>query len=90
MAVLAMSVIHPCSSDEQISRKRPRNDSIRDSPASVRSDQVTIALDEAQPSGKSHLPVVGIPGFSASILGPSATMGVHDCLSLSMAGEAGA
>src|SRR5271166_5562809 len=67
--------------------KSPESDSIRDSPVSVRSDQVAIDLDEAQPSGESHLPVVGVPGFSASVFGPSASTGVHDRLSLIMAGE---
>ena len=67
--------------------KSPEGGSIRDSDASVRSDQVAIELDEAQPSGESHLPVVGVPGFSALVFGPSASTGVHDRRSLIMAGD---
>jgi hypothetical protein len=57
--------------------KSPEGGSIRDSDASVRSDQVAIELDEAQPSGESHLPVVGVPGFSALVFGPSASVRVQ-------------
>ena len=57
-----MSVVH------SLSLQRPNlrgagNGSIRDSHTSVRPDQVAIDPCEAQPSGKSHLPVVGVPGF---------------------------
>ena len=58
-------------------------DSILDSRTSERSNQVIIDLNEAQPSGKSHLSVVGVPGFPGLILGPSASTGVHDRPSLS-------
>src|SRR5262245_59601045 len=68
----------------------PDNGSSRDSRASVRPEQVVVGLDEAQPSGKSHLPVVGVPGFHDSIFGPSRSAGVHDRRSLSLAGEVGA
>jgi hypothetical protein len=57
--------------------KSPEGGSIRDSDASVRSDQVAIDLDETQPSGESHLPVVGVPGFSALVFGPSASVRVQ-------------
>src|SRR5208337_3187317 len=67
--------------------EEPRSDSIRDSPVSVRSDQVAMDLDETQPSGESHLPVVGVPGFSALVFGPPASTGVHDRRSLIMAGD---
>ena len=67
--------------------KSPEGGSIRDSDASVRSDQVAIDLDETQPSGESHLPVEGVPGFSALVFGPSASTGVHDRRSLIMAGD---
>src|SRR5271166_2312667 len=67
--------------------KEPGTDSIRDSDASVRSDQVAIDLDETQPSGESHLPVVGVPGFSALVFGPSASVRVQARLSLIMAGN---
>ena len=43
-----------------------------------RSNQVRIGVDEAQSSGKSHLPIVGVPGFPGLILGPSVSTGVHD------------
>jgi len=62
--------------------KSPEGGSIRDSDASVRSDQVAIELDETQPSGKSHLPVVGVPGFPGLVFGPSASVRVQDRRSL--------
>jgi len=61
--------------------KSPEGGSIRDYYVSVRSNQVAFNLDEAQPSGKSHLPVVGVPGFPGLVLRPPASTGVHDCLS---------
>ena len=67
--------------------EEPTTDSMRDSHGPVRSNRVTIELEKAQPSGKSHLPVVGVPGFPGLILGPSAAAGVHDYRSLSMAHE---
>ena len=65
--------------------KASAKDSIPDSRTSERSNQVIIDLDEAQPSGESHLPVVGVPGFPGSILGPSTAACVHDCSSLVLA-----
>ena len=72
----------PVPSATEPQGEEPGSDSIRDSPFSVRSDQVAIDLDEAQPSGESHLPVEGVPGFSASVFGPSAPVGVQDRRSL--------
>jgi hypothetical protein len=60
--------------------------SIRDGYVSVGSDQIAIGLNEAQPSGKSHLLVVGVPGFPGLILGPSTAVDVNDRPSLIMAG----
>ena len=59
-----------------------KDDSFRDCCVSERLDQAVFDFGEAQPSGKSYLPIVGVPGFPGSILGPSASTSVHDCLSL--------
>ena len=53
----------------------------------VRSNQVVFDRHEAQPSGKSQLPVVGVSGFSALVFGPSASVRVQARLSLIMAGD---
>jgi hypothetical protein len=82
--LLVMSVVHSLSPGKESAK-----DSILDPRTSERSDQVIIDRDKAQPSGKSHLPVVGVPGFPGSIFGPSASSGVHDRSSLIMAGEKG-
>jgi hypothetical protein len=66
--------------------REPGHGSIRDPHTSVCPRQVAIGPDEARPSGKSHSPVLGVPGFPGSIPGP---LGVHDHRSLSMAGGVG-
>jgi hypothetical protein len=56
-------------------------DGMLDCYATVRLYQVAFNLDEAKPTGKSYLPVVGVPGFPGFVLRPSASTGVHDRLS---------
>src|SRR5262245_11004788 len=73
VAVSAMSVVHSLSPP---TTESPGDDSMRDPHTTVRSDQVAIALDEAEPAGESDLPIVGVPGSPRSILGPSAAAGV--------------
>jgi hypothetical protein len=69
--------------------EEPTTDSMRDSHGPVRSNRVTIELEEAQPSGESHLAVEGVPGFPGLILGPSAAAGIHGHRSLIQAGKGG-
>jgi hypothetical protein len=45
-----------------------------------------IPTDQAKPSGKPYLSVVGVPGFSSLVSGSSASVGVHDCRSVIMEG----
>ncbi len=48
--------------------------------------EVANSLDESEPSGEPNLSVVGIPGFSGLVPGPSASVGVHDPRSEIMGG----
>ena len=48
--------------------------------------EVANLLDESEPSGKADLSVVGVPGLSGLVLGPSASVGFHDIRSLVMDG----
>ena len=58
-------------------------------PETARSARVSSAssLDETEPSGKTHLSVVGVPALSGRVPGSSASAGVHDRHLLIMAGE---
>jgi hypothetical protein len=40
--------------------------------------EVGIFPDQAEPTGKPNLSVVGIPGFSGMVSGSAASVGVHD------------
>ena len=51
-------------------------------------DSIGVAnfLDETKPAGKPDLSVVGVPGFSGLVPGPSASAGFHDTRSVIMDG----